>query len=561
MDSGAGVKRVRVATLVRAGAAVMAYLALARRYRPRRFADVVGQAHVVRALSNALDQGRLHHAYLFAGTRGVGKTSIARIVTQCLNCERGVSSTPCGECGTCHAIEAGRFVDFIELDAASRTGVEDMRDLLESTAYMPAEGRYKVYLVDEVHMLSKSAFNALLKTLEEPPEHVKFLFATTEPEKVPLTVLSRCLVFTLHHLPGAEIEAALARIVEAEGLETEPAALAELARAARGSMRDALTLLDQVLAFGGGALKHKEVAAMLGTADRDRVYDFLERLAAGDGAGVLTQVEALGQGVAGVGNVLDALAETLTLIARRQIVANAPLPAGAPGERIDALVQALPPETVQLDYDIVLKGKEDVNLASDPILGLEMVALRLLAFRPGDTPPIVVPPLPAATAPPVRASKPITAPVPRTPPAQPKASGEASAATVGDASWEATVAVLGLGGLGKELARNCVLLERNDRLIRLALAENKAHLLTERLRKTLEQALSAHYGQTLKLKVDVTVEASATPAARQAAAAASRESELREKIEHDPHVIALREAFDAKVLPDTARREGDATAG
>ncbi|MGA7965442.1 MAG: DNA polymerase III subunit gamma/tau, partial [Gammaproteobacteria bacterium] len=293
----------------------MAYQALARRYRPRRFADVVGQAHVVRALSNALNQGRLHHAYLFEGTRGVGKTTIARIVTQCLNCERGVSATPCGECGTCRAIEAGRFVDFIELDAASRTGVDDMRDLLESTAYTPAEGRYKVYLVDEVHMLSKSAFNALLKTLEEPPEHVKFLFATTEPEKVPLTVLSRCLVFALHHLPGAEIETALARIVEAEGLEAEPAALAELARAARGSMRDALTLLDQVLAFGGGALKSEEVTAMLGTADRGRVYDLLDHLAAGEGADVLTQVSALGQGVAGVGDVLEALAEALTLVA------------------------------------------------------------------------------------------------------------------------------------------------------------------------------------------------------------------------------------------------------
>ncbi|MGH8128927.1 MAG: DNA polymerase III subunit gamma/tau [Gammaproteobacteria bacterium] len=538
----------------------MAYQALALRYRPRRFADVVGQAHVVRALSNALDQGRLHHAYLFEGTRGVGKTTIARIVTQCLNCERGVSATPCGECGTCKAIEAGRFVDFIELDAASRTGVDDMRDLLQSTAYTPAEGRYKVYLIDEVHMLSKNAFNALLKTLEEPPEHVKFLFATTEPEKVPLTVLSRCLVFALHHLPVAEIETALGRIVEAEGLQAEPAALAELARAARGSMRDALTLLDQVLAFGGGALKSEEVTAMLGTADRGRVYDLLDHLAAGEGAEVLAQVGALGQGVAGADDVLDALAEALTLIARRQIVATAPLSAGAPEERINALAQSLPPETVQLDYDIVLKGKDDVKLAADPLLGLEMVALRLLAFRPTDAGPVRAPSPPAATRT-GPAKKPAAAPASKPPSTASAGESEPSAvASGGDATWEATVAALGLKGMGRELAQNCVLLERTDTLIRLALAENKAHLLTDRLHKTLEKALSAYYGQTLKLKVDVAAETVATPAARQAAEVAAQESELREKITNDPHVTALRDTFGAEVLPETARREDGSNA-
>ncbi len=455
------------------------------------------------------------------------------------------------------AIEAGRFVDFIELDAASRTGVDDMRDLLESTAYTPAEGRYKVYLIDEVHMLSKSAFNALLKTLEEPPEHVKFLFATTEPEKVPLTVLSRCLVFALHHLPGAEIETALARIVEAEGLEAEPAALAELARAARGSMRDALTLLDQVLAFGGGALKSEEVTAMLGTADRGRVYDLLDHLAAGEGADVLAQVSALGQGVAGVGDVLEALAEALTLVARRQVVATAPLPAGAPEERIDVLARALPPETVQLDYDIVLKGKDDVKLAGDPMLGLEMVALRLLAFRPADVGPARVP-APSAAAHPGPATKPAAAPDETMLAASAEGDEPSTVATGGDATWEATTAALGLKGMGRELAQNCVLLERTETLIRLALAENKMHLLTDRLHKALEKALSEHYGQNLKLKVDVAVEVPATPAARQAAAAAAQESELREKITNDPHVAALRETFGAEVLPETARRENDA---
>ena len=531
----------------------MAYLALARRYRPRRFAEVVGQGHVVRALSNALDQGRLHHAYLFEGTRGVGKTTIARIITQCLNCEAGVSSTPCGECGTCKAIEAGRFVDFVELDAASRTGVDDMRDLLESTAYTPAEGRYKVYLIDEVHMLSKNAFNALLKTLEEPPEHVKFLFATTEPEKVPQTVLSRCLVFALHHLAGEEIQAALERIVRAEGLEAEPAALAELARAARGSMRDALTLLDQVLAFGGGTLKREDVVGMLGVADRDRVYDLLDSLAGQNGAAVLAHVGDLGRGVAGADSILDALAEALTLVARRQIVGDAPLPPGSPETRIDALAGVLTPEEVQLDYDIVLKGKADVKLAEDPVLGLEMVALRLLAFQPrkrgreaaGAAPP---PASRARSAPPANQ-------VAESRPAQQAAPAAPQASPVADASWEETVTALGLKGMGRELAQNCVLLERSDTLVRLALDQNKAHLLTDRLRATLEKALAAYYGVPLKLKVEVGEQAGPSPAAKQAEAAASRESELREAIEGDPHVNALREAFGAEMMPDTLRPE------
>ncbi len=537
----------------------MAYLALARRYRPRRFADVVGQGHVVRALSNALDQGRLHHAYLFEGTRGVGKTTIARIITQCLNCEKGVSSTPCGECGTCKAIESGRFVDFVELDAASRTGVDDMRDLLESTAYTPAEGRYKVYLIDEVHMLSKNAFNALLKTLEEPPEHVKFLFATTEPEKVPQTVLSRCLVFALHHLSGEEIQTALDRIVHAEGLDAETAALAELARAAHGSMRDALTLLDQVLAFGGGTLKREDVVGMLGVADRDLIYDLLDSLAAQDGVAVLSHVADLGRGVAGADSILDALAEVLTLIARRQIVADAPLPAGSPEQRIDALAGTLGPEEVQLDYDIVLKGKADVKLAEDPMLGLEMVALRLLAFQPGKSNPKA-----SGTTPPPR-QRPDSAPassnrVAESRPAPQASSPRPATGSAANASWEETVPMLGLKGMGRELAQNCVLLERNNTLIRLALDKNKAHLLTDRLRGTLEKALSTYYGNDLKLKVEIGGQAGPSPAAKRAEAAASRESELRQSVEDDPHVSALRETFGAEMLPDTLRPENGSSA-
>ncbi len=532
----------------------MSYLALARRYRPRRFEDVVGQAHVVRALSNALEQGRLHHAYLFSGTRGVGKTTIARILARCLNCEAGVTAKPCGQCSACKAIEAGRFVDLIEVDAASRTKVDDTRDLLDTVPYSPAEGRYKVYLIDEVHMLSTSSFNALLKTLEEPPEHVKFLFATTEPERVPMTVLSRCLVFALHRLPATEIEGALAHIAQAEGIEADPAALVAVAQAARGSVRDALSLLDQALAFGGGRLDAAEVAQMLGTADREAVYALLECLAREDAAGVVEQVGLLGQGVADAGDVLDALAEALALIARREQVPEAPLPAGAPVERIDSLAQALPGEIVQLDYDIVLGGKRDLELAPDPLTALEMVALRMLAFQPrpagrgpapaGSDPQDAGGGRPGKTAP--AASGPAAPPAPRSAP---------PAAPVERASdrWEAVVEALEVTGMTRELAQHCTLGDRDERQIRLVLDPRRQQLLTPRLQQGLEKALRRYFGGSQKLRIDVGKEPAVTPAARRAGREAERQAQAREAIEQDPHVAALRDAFDAQVIPETVR--------
>ncbi len=532
----------------------MSYLALARRYRPRRFEDVVGQAHVVRALSNALEQGRLHHAYLFSGTRGVGKTTIARILARCLNCEAGVTAKPCGQCSACKAIEAGRFVDLIEVDAASRTKVDDTRDLLDTVPYSPAEGRYKVYLIDEVHMLSTSSFNALLKTLEEPPEHVKFLFATTEPERVPMTVLSRCLVFALHRLPATEIEGALAHIAQAEGIEADPAALVAVAQAARGSVRDALSLLDQALAFGGGRLDAAEVAQMLGTADREAVYALLECLAREDAAGVVEQVGLLGQGVADAGDVLDALAEALALIARREQVPEAPLPVGAPVERIDSLAQALPGEIVQLDYDIVLGGKRDLELAPDPLTALEMVALRMLAFQPrpagrgpapaGSDPQDAGGGRPGKTAP--AASGPAAPPAPRSAP---------PAAPVERASdrWEAVVEALEVTGMTRELAQHCTLGDRDERQIRLVLDPRRQQLLTPRLQQGLEKALRRYFGGSQKLRIDVGKEPAVTPAARRAGREAERQAQAREAIEQDPHVAALRDAFDAQVIPETVR--------
>ncbi|MDX1550357.1 MAG: DNA polymerase III subunit gamma/tau, partial [Lysobacter spongiicola] len=328
----------------------MSYLVLARKWRPRRFAELVGQEHVVRALTNALDSGRVHHAFLFSGTRGVGKTTIARIFAKSLNCEQGTSADPCGECNSCKDIDAGRFIDLLEIDAASNTGVDDVRDLIDNAQYMPSRGRVKVYLIDEVHMLSKAAFNALLKTLEEPPGHVKFLLATTDPEKLPVTVLSRCLQFNLKRLDEQQIGGQIERILEAEAIEVEPGAVRELSKAADGSLRDGLSLLDQAIAYTGGQLTESAVAGMLGSVDRSRVGALLDALADGDGERLLSEVGTLAEFSPDWGSVLDALAEALHRVQVRQLV-----PAAAvDGDGIDTvgLAGQVPAELVQLWYQM-----------------------------------------------------------------------------------------------------------------------------------------------------------------------------------------------------------------
>ncbi len=363
----------------------MTYLALARKWRPRTFAELVGQEHVVRALRNALDTGRVHHAFLFTGTRGVGKTTIARIFAKSLNCETGVSSEPCGQCAVCREVDAGRFVDLVEIDAASHTGVDDVRELIESAQFAPARGRYKVFLIDEVHMLSRSAFNALLKTLEEPPGHVRFLLATTDPQKLPVTVLSRCLQFNLRRLREEEIAGQMTHILAAEEIAAAPEALALLAHAADGSLRDALSLLDQAIAHGGGAVQADEVRAMLGTLDQDAVLRLLEALAAGDGSALYAAIEAVAAYVVGYDGVLDSMAAALHQVQLRQV-----LPQAAPDApefdpaRIAALAAAVAAEDVQVWYQIAINGSRDVALAPTPRIGFEMSLLRMLAFRPDD---------------------------------------------------------------------------------------------------------------------------------------------------------------------------------
>ena len=374
----------------------MSYQVLARKWRPRSFREMVGQTHVLKALINALDSQRLHHAYLFTGTRGVGKTTIARIIAKCLNCETGISSTPCGTCSVCREIDEGRFVDLIEVDAASRTKVEDTRELLDNVQYSPTRGRFKVYLIDEVHMLSTSSFNALLKTLEEPPPHVKFLLATTDPQKLPVTVLSRCLQFSLKNMPPERVVEHLEHVLSAEQVPFENDALWLLGRAADGSMRDAMSLTDQAIAFGEGKVLAADVRAMLGTLDHGQVYGVLQALLEGDARGLIEAVRHLAEQGPDWSGVLAEMLNVLHRVAIAQALPDAVDNGQGDRERVLGLAQALPAEDVQFYYQMGLIGRRDLPLAPDPRSGFEMVLLRMLAFRPageGDAPKVTLKPL------------------------------------------------------------------------------------------------------------------------------------------------------------------------
>lgn len=360
----------------------MAYQVLARKWRPRNFHEVMGQQHVLQALANALDQGRLHHAYLFSGTRGVGKTTIARILAKCLNCETGITSRPCGQCSACREIDQGNFVDLLEIDAASRTKVEDTRELLDNVQYRPARGRFKIYLIDEVHMLSRHSFNALLKTLEEPPEHVKFLLATTDPQKLPVTILSRCLQFHLKALTREQIVEQLQRVLQAEALPYAPAALSLLAKAAQGSMRDALSLSDQAIAYGNGQLQAETVQQMLGSLDHRQLYSLLSLLATRNGALLMQQVGALAELAPDYDQLHVELASLLHRTAMWQLLGQQTDPTADDAEELQQLAEQIPPEELQLYYQIALNGRKELPLAPDGRSALEMTLLRMLAFAP-----------------------------------------------------------------------------------------------------------------------------------------------------------------------------------
>ncbi|MFY0991958.1 DNA polymerase III subunit gamma/tau [Halomonas sp. C05BenzN] len=642
----------------------MSYQVLARKWRPRTFHELVGQEHVQRALVNALDQGRLHHAYLFTGTRGVGKTTLARILAKCLNCtakghgDEGITSTPCGACDSCRAIDEGRFVDLIEVDAASRTKVEDTRELLDNVQYAPTQGRYKVYLIDEVHMLSTHSFNALLKTLEEPPPHVKFLLATTDPQKLPVTVLSRCLQFTLKNMAPERIVEHLTRVLEAEAVPCDESALWLLGKAADGSMRDALSLTDQAIAFGQGQVRHADVAAMLGTLDHRHVLALLEALAEVDAARVLAEVAALAEQGPDFAAVLDDVTGVLHRLAIAQMVPEALDNGHGDREALLALASRFTAEDVQLYYQIGLQGRGDMEHAPDLRMALEMTLLRMLAFRPQGVPRPAKTPLPlrggnagegagdaeapasgapampaprapqqaaatgeapAAEAPgaPTPASSPAevpASPAPEPPPPweeeesasretdsapgpiapapdpvpaasepmaaepepmaaepepvtadpepaaadrEPVASGEGVDGHLDHAGWLARFESLGLGGLTRNLAANCVVEADDGRHLELRLDPALSAMNAEVHVQRITQALSG-----IGIERRVTVEEGQlpegveTPRLQAERLAAERHAEAVEALSNDPHVQQLQQAFGARLIESTVKPAG-----
>ena len=527
----------------------MSYQVLARKWRPRTFSELVGQEHVRRALINALDHDRLHHAYLFTGTRGVGKTTIARILAKALNCESGVSSTPCGDCSACESIDAGRFVDLIEVDAASRTKVEDTRELLENVQYAPTQGRYKVYLIDEVHMLSGHSFNALLKTLEEPPPHVKFLLATTDPQRLPVTILSRCLQFNLKSLSVAQIAGQLATILEQEQVPVEEGVARELACAADGSMRDALSLLDQAIAYGGGQLAAAEVQTMLGTLDRDAVYRLLQALADIDASRLLAEVAKVDEFTPDYAALLADMLSVLQRIAIVQTLPDAIDDSRGDRAAVSELAARFSVEDVQLYYQIGLIGRRDLSLSPEPRGGFEMLMLRMLAFRPtaGDQSG-------GASTP---ATKPATGAADKPARNRRTAGGQAEPIPPANAvacEWHRIIEQLELRGITRELALNCALREAGESTVVLTLDPAHLHLCNDMRTRQIEKALVTYYGRPVKLKIlKEAAAAGETPARRQSREREVRQQQAVQSIEGDENIKALQDTFGATVNYNSIR--------
>jgi DNA polymerase III subunit gamma/tau len=509
---------------------------LARKWRPRSFAELVGQEHVVRALTNALRQQRLHHAYLFTGTRGVGKTTLARILAKALNCETGVTDVPCGKCGACMEIDAGRFVDLIELDAASNTQVDNMRELLESALYAPTSGRYKVYIIDEVHMLSRSAFNAMLKTLEEPPGHVKFILATTDPQKIPVTVLSRCLQFGLKQIPQPQIRERLSEVLAAEQVPADAASVALVARAAEGSLRDALSLLDQAIAHGGGKLEEASTRAMLGAVDQTYLYAILRALAARDGTGLVTEAEHMAERSLSFESALQDLASLLHRVALAQVV-----PQSVPAEDPDAaavleLAQAFAAEDLQLYYQIAAQGRAEIGLAPDEHAGFMMTLLRMLAFAPVTGGAI------AAAGPAPAARIPAAATIRALPAAASPAATQAD-----PSSWVALVGQLGLSAMANQLALRCEMTARTAERIDLRISPADERMFDKPYREKLTAALRQVLGAQLKVTFATGEVAGLSPKAITDRELEQRHAAAVAEIRQDPFVRELIEDFDGSV--------------
>lgn len=570
----------------------MAYQALARKWRPRQFNEIVGQDHVVRALTHALEFDRLHHAYLFTGTRGVGKTTIARILAKAMNCESRQGVEPCGQCLMCRELDEGRFVDLVEVDAASRTKVEDTRELLDNVLYAPTQGRYKIYIIDEVHMLSTHSFNALLKTLEEPPPHIKFLLATTDPQKIPVTVLSRCLQFNLKRLTPEQIRGQMEEILHREVIVFEANAVKSLARAADGSLRDGLSLMDQAIVHGGGQLAETTVATMLGTVARRPLFEMLDALVAQDAATLLELIEAMDEHAP---NYADVLQQVLIILHHAALGQWAPdaVRRDEDAEQILDLSRLVPAEDLQLFYQIGLIGQRDLPLAPDPRTGFEMTLLRMLAFRPGTTSdqpaqpvqharpappaerPVARPPSPSAastppptvadgsrriaeTEPPVSATGTARPPSASIQPTRNTASSPSVAPVPRPVSgtqddWPALIQAMGLAAMTRELANNCVLVQLDEQHCELTLEPRLQHLCTPRSQAGLKSALQKHFNRPLKLHVRLGAAQAETPALQQQRETEERQQAAVTDTEQDEIVLALQETFDARIVPGSIK--------
>lgn len=524
----------------------MSYQVLARKWRPGTFNDMVGQAHVLKTLANALDQDRLHHAYLFTGTRGVGKTTLARIFARCLNCEAGVSSNPCGKCSACVAIDEGRFVDLIEVDAASRAKVDETRDLMDNVQYAPTGGRYKVYLIDEIHMFSNHSFNALLKTLEEPPPHVKFLLATTEPKKLPVTILSRCLQFNLSHLTDAQIAKQIEMILTAESVPFDKPSAELIARSAAGSMRDALSLLDQAISYAGGSLEETQVRAMLGTIDSADLHGMIRALADNDPDNLLNIVES----IALQNPDYDALlSEFLSLLHKIAVIQILPDDADNVLLENDDLVhfaRALNKEDVQLYYQIGIMGRKDLYLAPDIKSGFEMILIRMSAFRP------VQPVQPGGTSTETQGLNSTQKNAMIASDRSGNKNAESVAATkTTDRSWKDMIDDMALAGLVKQLAGHCVLKSHTKEKIELTLAPSQEHLLNQNQKERLEQALKKRFGPALELVITIAASDNETPTETDTRLERERQQAATQSVNTDPVVKSLMDTFDASVDQDS----------
>ncbi len=549
----------------------MSHQVLARKWRPRDFGSLVGQEHVVRALTHALQTQRLHHAYLFTGTRGVGKTTIARILAKALNCETGVTPQPCGVCAACTEIDQGRFPDYVEMDAASNRGVDEMAQLLENAVYAPVAGRYKVYVIDEVHMLSAHAFNAMLKTLEEPPPHVVFILATTDPQKVPVTVLSRCLQFNLKNMPAAAVAGHLARVLAAESVPFEPGALSQIGRAAAGSMRDALSLLDQAIAYGGGRVDEAPVREMLGVVDRRDLQRLVDALIAGDGPALVALADDMLANNAPFERTLLDLAALLQRIALRQVGVVVDDDEPEPMQRYAA---AVAPADLQVWYQIAIHGVGDLPLAPDVHAGFTMTLLRLLAFRPDDgaapragsraragaparparPAPAVAPPPARAPAAPDAAARAPSAPASSAPSAGAPSAGapDSGVAPAFDGDWAALAAALPrAAGMVGQFMQQSELLEYDAGHFRVRVPIKQ--MADAGLVGKVRDALGAHLGGAVRISVEVGPVQGETVAARRTLQRAAVQAEAQAAIEGDAFVQTLLTSFDGTIVPDSVQ--------